>query len=278
VSCAPPADQPAPQAAQSPDNTLYFFTRDQAAVIEAITARIIPTDDNGPGAKEAGVVSFIDRQLASAEHFRHTVYSTGPFAAGLPTQGDQSQLSMRDRYRIAIEAINAYGKTLFSTGSMFPDLTPDQQDTVLKDMELGQADEVVKTLGIEAVPVDYAGTGSESIQYASPSGKVFGLAAFFATVRGHTIAGFFADPIHGGNRGMVGWKLIGFPGAQMGGYRDWILNYGVPFDGPTTGLAGYHEQLGRSHQHAPSHGTPPPQRTPTPNPIRTTTVPAPGRG
>src|SRR5712664_858774 len=41
-----------------------FFTPEEAAEIEAITARIIPTDDT-PGAREAGVVYFIDRGLAT---------------------------------------------------------------------------------------------------------------------------------------------------------------------------------------------------------------------
>ncbi len=35
---------------------------------------------------------------------------------------------------------------------------------------------------------------------------------FFTLVRQHTIVGLLADPIHGGNRGAVGWKLIGFEG------------------------------------------------------------------
>jgi gluconate 2-dehydrogenase gamma chain len=33
---------------------------------------------------------------------------------------------------------------------------------------------------------------------------------FFNTVRNHTVIGFFASPVHGGNHNKVGWKLIGF--------------------------------------------------------------------
>jgi gluconate 2-dehydrogenase gamma chain len=32
--------------------------------------------------------------------------------------------------------------------------------------------------------------------------------------------GFFADPLYGGNRGKVGWKLVGFPGVPSGAYKD----------------------------------------------------------
>ena len=38
--------------------------------------------------------------------------------------------------------------------------------------------------------------------------------AFFNTVRTHTMEGMFADPIYGGNKDFVGWRLVGFPGAQ----------------------------------------------------------------
>jgi gluconate 2-dehydrogenase gamma chain len=33
--------------------------------------------------------------------------------------------------------------------------------------------------------------------------------------------GYFADPLHGGNRGMAAWKWIGFPGARAD-FTDWI--------------------------------------------------------
>lgn len=42
------------------------------------------------------------------------------------------------------------------------------------------------------------------------------LAQFFAVVHEHTMEGTFGDPLYGGNRDSIGWKLIGFPGAQWG--------------------------------------------------------------
>ena len=43
---------------------LRFFTEDEALIVAAAAARIFPSDDSGPGAREAGVAIFIDRQLA----------------------------------------------------------------------------------------------------------------------------------------------------------------------------------------------------------------------
>ena len=39
---------------------------------------------------------------------------------------------------------------------------------------------------------------------------------FFETLLQHTREGLFADPVHGGNRDMLGWRLLGHPGAQRG--------------------------------------------------------------
>jgi gluconate 2-dehydrogenase gamma chain len=52
---------------------------------------------------------------------------------------------------------------------------------------------------------------------------------FFALLRSHTVEGMFCDPMHGGNAGMIGWQLIGYPGPRMS-YRDEIdSHYGEAF-------------------------------------------------
>jgi len=42
------------------------------------------------------------------------------------------------------------------------------------------------------------------------------------------VEGFFSDPVHGGNRDMVGWKLIGFPGA-MASFANDIERHNVAY-------------------------------------------------
>ena len=52
---------------------------------------------------------------------------------------------------------------------------------------------------------------------------------FFQLLRQHTIEGMFCDPMHGGNAGLVGWQLLGYPGPQMS-YRAQLSKYnGVPY-------------------------------------------------
>jgi gluconate 2-dehydrogenase gamma chain len=160
---------------------------------------------------------------------------------------------MRDRYRLGLAAMDAYAQQQLGRG--FAELAEAEQDQILSDMDEGRADQVISVTGIENVPVEFLGTTPETVQHASPAGKVFGLQAFFEILRSHTIAGFFCDPLYGGNRDMIGWKLIGFPGAQIGGYRDWILSHGVPFTGGYSSLADYHRKsaLGPQSGHA-EHG------------------------
>jgi gluconate 2-dehydrogenase gamma chain len=44
----------------------------------------------------------------------------------------------------------------------------------------------------------------------------------------NTMEGFFADPLYGGNKGMAGWKMVGFPGARYD-YRDHVDKHNVPY-------------------------------------------------
>ena len=90
--------------------TLSVFTREQAAEVEAFASRIIPTDDT-PGAREAGVVYFIDRGLSTwAKEQRQA------FTEGLA----KLERDVGAKFR---------GQTRLSA------LTPTQQDEVLKSIE-----------------------------------------------------------------------------------------------------------------------------------------------
>ncbi|MGH6683394.1 MAG: gluconate 2-dehydrogenase subunit 3 family protein, partial [Pseudolabrys sp.] len=61
--------------------------------------------------------------------------------------------------------------------------------------------------------------------------------AFFSQVLTDVQAGFFADPIYGGNRDMASWKMIGYPGARYN-YLDWIGHPNERFPLPPVSLAG----------------------------------------
>ena len=51
-------------------------------------------------------------------------------------------------------------------------------------------------------------------------------AEFFETVRYHVLEGIFCEPQYGGNKDMIGWRLVDFPGQQFG-YADAYVNQRV---------------------------------------------------
>ena len=67
-----------------------FFTAEERATTAVICARLIPSDEDGPGATEADVISFLDRQMAGFYGRGQHWYMEGPFAEGTATQGYQS--------------------------------------------------------------------------------------------------------------------------------------------------------------------------------------------
>ncbi len=104
---------------------LKFFTEDEAHLCGAAVARIFPSDATGPGAQEAGVVLFIDRQLASAfgrDRFR---YTQAPFEPGIPEQGYQGKETPREVYREGLKLL----------GAGFGQLSAAEQDAKLKSIE-----------------------------------------------------------------------------------------------------------------------------------------------
>jgi gluconate 2-dehydrogenase gamma chain len=166
---------------------LRFFTGGEARVVGAACERIFPSDSNGPGAKEAGVVIYIDRQLAGpygADKYR---YTKGPFVDSVPEHGYQAKESPRDVYREGIAKL----------GTTFDELPVEQQIEKLQSMEKSR---------------------------------------FFQLLRAHTIEGMFCDPMHGGNAGLIGWQLIGYPGPRMSYKQDVDQHFGTEWRPKPAGL------------------------------------------
>ncbi|EFE94419.1 Tat pathway signal sequence domain protein [Serratia odorifera DSM 4582] len=189
----------APAAANAASNTpattdAYqptFFTPEEWAFINAAVARLIPADDRGPGALEAGVPEFIDRQMNTPYATGAIWYMQGPFNPDVPKElGYQLPLVPKQIYNLGIADADGYSKK--QHGKVFAQLDGAQQDAMLKQMEAGEAE-------FEQVPAKL----------------------FFSYLLQNTREGFFSDPIHGGNKDMVGWKLINFPGARAD-FMDWV--------------------------------------------------------
>ncbi|MBY0411118.1 MAG: gluconate 2-dehydrogenase subunit 3 family protein [Burkholderiaceae bacterium] len=99
------ADAP-PQAFRPGSSAPSFFTATETAFITAAVARLIPKDELGPGAIEAGVPDFIDNQLAGDYGKATRWYMQGPLANGEATQGYQTRMTPEALYRTAIREID----------------------------------------------------------------------------------------------------------------------------------------------------------------------------
>ena len=141
---APDAETHAPAADSDASSSFVHFSAEDAADVEAITARIFPTDET-PGAREAGCVYFIDRSFTT-------------FAA------DQA-----DFFAEGLASLNKSVAKAHGARTRFASLSDTEQDALLR--------------GIEDTE-------------------------FFGAVRFATIAGMFALPKYGGNRGYIGWQMV----------------------------------------------------------------------
>jgi gluconate 2-dehydrogenase gamma chain len=158
---------------------LRFFDESEALIVAAAASRIFPTDESGPGAREAGVAIYIDRQLAGPYGRDRYRYTQGPFEDAPPELGYQGKATPREIYRDGLKNLRGFDR-----------LALEEQDAHLREIESSR---------------------------------------FFSLLRRHTIEGIFSDPIHGGNVGMIGWQLIGFPGPRMSNYDDIDKHFGVAF-------------------------------------------------
>src|SRR5438309_2279909 len=99
---------------------LRFFTETEALIVAATASRIFPSDDSGPGAREAGVAIYIDRQLAGPYGRDRYRYTQPPFENAPPEFGYQGQATPREIYRDGLKSLTGFHL-----------LPPERQDTAL---------------------------------------------------------------------------------------------------------------------------------------------------
>jgi len=104
---------------------LRFFKATEATAIAAACERIFPSDESGPGAKEAGVIIYIDRQLAGPFGRDRYRYTKAPFVESVPEHGYQGKANPQEIYRDGLRQL----------GEDFADLDAAKQDERLRAIE-----------------------------------------------------------------------------------------------------------------------------------------------
>ncbi|HLK76419.1 MAG TPA: gluconate 2-dehydrogenase subunit 3 family protein [Streptosporangiaceae bacterium] len=192
-------------SAAPPARTLHFFSSHQAAVVTAATARIAPgpADDPAeaghPGAREADVTGYIDSMLAALGALADPVHDTGPppvFAGGPWSNRHTSGPDLMARFA-ALDPVARIAWRRRLTGWQ-------------RQYRAGIAT-LDKLAGGDFTKAGHARQDKILVMSAASS--------FVALLFEHTIEGLYAAPEYGGNRGLSGWKEIGFPGdIQPRGY------------------------------------------------------------
>lgn len=132
---------------------------------------------------------------AIAERIIPTTDTPGAIEAGAANYIDEALAGPYGRqlatYQGGIAALDRHCRAAF--GMTFADLRAEQQDGILEALEAGTIEDVA-------------------------DGR-----KFFDLVLAHVMEGVFGDPQYGGNRDLIGWKLVGFPGQRYG-YPEAYIN------------------------------------------------------
>jgi gluconate 2-dehydrogenase gamma chain len=186
----PPAAQHTAEAA----GYLYLKPTEQAFV-EGLVDHMIPKDELTGSGTEIGIATYIDRALAGSWGKGDHLYKEGPWQRGTPNQGYQLPLTPAALYRAGIQGSNAYCRKTF--GKDFDRCTAEQKEAFLKDLAAAKI----------------------TLEGGLPG------RAFFDMFYENVMEGLFADPIYGGNKDKVGWKMIGFPGVMANNAEN-VKKYG----------------------------------------------------
>lgn len=209
-----PETSPTKNMEENFQDTRMFFSRweDFSTLREAVEC-IYPEDENGPGAIEIGVPYFIDKQLAGQWGLNAKEYMQGPYTLddpaqrlpkNLKNQPKQSQggpdaetkpstplpryesgLNRGEIFIQGLRKIRQLSKDTFN--KEIESLDKEQQNEILQRFESGE----VKMVGVNP-------------------------ATFFHLLLQATIEGVYSDPLYGGNKHMIGWKMAEYPGPRPG--------------------------------------------------------------
>ena len=174
----------APAAAAGAAAGYEWLRPGEQAFVEALVNHLCPADKLSPGGVDMGLNIFFDRSLAGAWGQGDRLYLQGPFAKGTPSQGYQLGMTPAALFRAGTEGFTEY--VLSTQGKGFDVLPAEARETLLKDLQAGK---IALPNGVPSQP-------------------------YFAQLLQMFYEGMFADPIYGGNRDKMAWRMIGYPGVN----------------------------------------------------------------
>jgi gluconate 2-dehydrogenase gamma chain len=203
AQAAPPAPAlPGTAPLSEPPPVVYLsLGPGEAQFVEKLVNVMCPADEFTPDGMTCGLAVFIDRQLASAFGRGERLYLRGPWRAGVPEDGYQLPHTPEEYFKAGLRAVDAHCRSVY--GRAFGQLDDAQADAVLQDVARG------------AVATPQLETARWFNELVYP---LFEQACF-------------SDPVYGGNRDKVFWKMIGYPGLPAVNGLNMVKYRGKPFPG-----------------------------------------------
>jgi gluconate 2-dehydrogenase gamma chain len=195
------AGAPPSEADTAPSIPYQSLSADEATFIEALVNVMCPADELSPNGVDCGLATYIDLQLAGPFGKGAGRYQQGPFRSGKPEFGLQSPLTPEEFCKAGIAAANA--ACVRKYGKPFAQLSPTDADEFLTTVQAGLVRDDAFSLSLWFNDVLY---------------RLF-------------VEACFADPMYGGNRHAVFWKMIGYPGLPATHTLDVVRYRGKPYPG-----------------------------------------------
>jgi gluconate 2-dehydrogenase gamma chain len=191
-----------PNTAGAPPPVVYLsLSPDEAAFTEALVNVLCPADHLTPAGVDCGLAFFIDRQLAGPFGRGDRLYRRGPYRPAVRELGYQLPLTPEQYFKAGVAAADAACKQLH--GSAFSVLAAAEAEKFLQSLAAGEIPNAEVPLGVW----------------------------FDTLVYPLFIQGCYSDPLYGGNKDKVFWKMIGYPGLPAAYAEDMVRYRGKPHPG-----------------------------------------------
>jgi len=194
---------PAPLA-EVPPVVYLSLSGAEAEFVEKLVNVVCPADEFTADGVTCGLAFFIDRQLASAFGRGERLYLRGPWRGGVPEDGYQTPQTPEEHFKLGLRRVDAHCGT--AHGRTFAQLDDARADQTLHDVANG---------ALKDPHLDLQRWFNELVY------PLFEQACF-------------ADPVYGGNRDKVFWRMIGYPGLPAVNGLNMVKFRGKPFPAART--------------------------------------------
>jgi gluconate 2-dehydrogenase gamma chain len=172
---------------------------DEAAFVEAMINVMCPADHLTPSGVDCGLATYIDRQLAGGFGKGDRLYMHAPWKRGKPQLGYQLPLRPEQFFKVGVAAAQEACAKRF--GKFFDLLAPADADLFLQEL------------------------ADNKLHHPRIS-----LADWFnELVYPLFVQACFADPVYGGNKDKIFWRMVGYPGLPANHARDMVEFRGKPY-------------------------------------------------